>query len=82
MRPAWLQVKRHFGKEPKRSAKTNTTGGVCEAGRDRYKSRKKRGLLASFVMIEPYSSRVNKMLLKKTFEELREPWLQVVQTRA
>lgn len=31
MRPAWLQVKLQFGKEPERSANTNTTGDVCEA---------------------------------------------------
>lgn len=66
MRPVWLQVKLQFGKEPERSANTNTTGDVREAGRGRYRSRKKRDLLPSFVMIESY--RVTRMQQPRSYD--------------
>lgn len=75
MRPAWLQVKLQFGKERERSANTNTTGDVCEAGRDRYKSPKKRDLLPSFVMIESY--RVTRMQQPRSYN----PHLEVLLLR-
>lgn len=66
-----LQVKLQSGKAPECSANTNTTGDVCEAGRERYKSREKRDLLPCFVMIESY--RVTRtthleVLLLRTYE--------------